>query len=725
MGKKLSRREFIKIASLGTAASAVITGCGPASRYVVREPYTSMPEYTYNGRSTFYATTCRECAAGCGVIVRTMQGRAIKVEGNKNHPLNLGKTCARGQTSLQGLYNPDRVQNPIKQARHETLNQESLDWEESIKLVAESLTSHKSSEVAFLLGMMPDHLFDLVTDISNNLGYSKPLRYGALGMFDCQATIRKATNNLFKNNNLPHFDIGNADVIFSFGANFLETWLSPVAMTHGYSELRKGVDGRRGRLIQFEPRLSQTAAVADKWIPINPGTEGFVALGLGRLIAENRGVLPYAYRDVNLDEIIEQTGIDVEDYDRLARLFANAKNPLAIPGGGAASHTTGLENAEMILNLNILVGNIGQTGGVYLAQTLSEQVSEFQTASISELDQFIADAKSGKFKVLFIHGVNPIFELPKNAGFKEALGSIPMIISFSSYPDETALSADYILPDHTPLEAWGYQYVKAGTDRVILSGSQPVVAPYYNTRATADVILAAIQSSGGKLGEQIPFEDEVEYIKHKLLPLVDQENGLYKAPEINTFFSNFQQFGGWWLQDAESSNLPPQPFEILSKKISAPKFINSGEFYFLPFVSPILGEAGANKPSLQEIPDPTTSIMWNSWVEINPETAKELDIHEEDVVKIISDYGEIEAAVYIYPGIRPDTIAMPFGQGHTAYGRYAASRGVNPIEILGLTLNEAGDLAFGATKVNILKTGRTQKLARLASPITDKGIESH
>src|SRR5512145_1717518 len=105
MSENISRRDFIKLAGITGATAAVLTGCGPASRYVVREPYTKMPEYTYNGQSTHYATTCRECPAGCGLVVRTMQGRALKVEGNKYHPANLGKTCARGQAGLQGLYN--------------------------------------------------------------------------------------------------------------------------------------------------------------------------------------------------------------------------------------------------------------------------------------------------------------------------------------------------------------------------------------------------------------------------------------------------------------------------------------------------------------------------------------------------------------------------------------------------------------------------------------------
>src|SRR5512136_188912 len=130
MSDKLSRRDFLKAAGIGAATLSVMTGCGPISRYVVREPYTKMPEYSYNGLSTYYATTCRECPAGCGIVVRTMQGRALKVEGNTIHPVSMGKTCPRGQTTLQGLYNPDRILYPSRQPQRGSASLTPFSWDE-------------------------------------------------------------------------------------------------------------------------------------------------------------------------------------------------------------------------------------------------------------------------------------------------------------------------------------------------------------------------------------------------------------------------------------------------------------------------------------------------------------------------------------------------------------------------------------------------------------------
>ncbi len=323
---------------------------------------------------------------------------------------------------------------------------------------------------------------------------------------------------------------------------------------------------------------------------------------------------------------------------------------------------------------------------------------------------------AGDVKVLFVHGVNPAFELPKSLGFEAALKNVPLVISFATFPDETAILSDYIFPDHHGLESWGYQRVLTGAGQSTLSGAQPVVVPFYNTHSTADVLLAASAAAGGQLAAALPFADEVAFIQDKLLPLVENKDANFNAGEINTFAAYFQQFGGWWTNaDALVAPAPNALNEAMS--VDAPKYEGEGEFTLLPYVSPVLGEAGANKPWLQEVPDPTTTVMWNTWVEMNPEVAHELGIENDDIIKIISEAGEIEASVYLYPAIRPDTIAIPFGQGHTAYGRYAEGRGANPLDLVSPKFNEAGDLAFAGMKVRIQKTGKKHELARLESKL--------
>ena len=722
---KFTRRDFLKLAGAGAATTAVLTGCGPASRYVVREPYAKMPEYTYNGESTHYATTCMECSAGCGLVVRTFQGRAIKVEGNPNHPVNLGKTCARGQATLHGLYNPDRIEFPVSQDRKGTLSQDQITWEDAIGVVSKGLADYQPNEIAFLLGETHDHLFDLVSELASAIGAPAPLRFGALSLYEGRHTLKLAVEEIFGQSNNLFFDLGNSDMVVSFGANFLETWISPVAFTRQYSNLRKaGTKEKRGYLVQFESRMSQTAAVADEWIPILPGTETFAALALGRLAAEAKGSLPEYYADVDAATLADKAGVDLEKLKAIASRFSDAEFPLALPGSWALGQKSGLTNAKSILALNQLAENIGRPGGIFFSAEPAIMNTPTSFSNAADLKNLVSKLNSGDTKVLFIHGVNPLFELPKSFGFEEALGNVDLIISFATFPDETALKSDYILPDHAGLESWGYQHVRAGTEKSTLSGAQPVVVPFYDTRSTADVLLASAKVVGGKVQESLPYEDEVAYIQSKLSTLLGQDNSLIRAGEIKTFSAQFQQFGGWWSKE-QKTTIPFSPATI-DLNTEDPEYQGDGEFFLVPFISPILADKGANKPWLQETPDPTTTVMWNTWVEIHPHTAEELGIQDDDIVKIISEAGEIEASVYLYPGIRPDTIGIPFGQGHTAYGRYAEGRGANPADLLQMLTNEAGDLVFSTTKVKVQRTGEHKQLARLESRLGVYGFgEEH
>ena len=238
----------------------------------------------------------------------------------------------------------------------------------------------------------------------------------------------------------------------------------------------------------------------------------------------------------------------------------------------------------------------------------------------------------------------------------------------------------------------------------------------YDAHATANILLAAAQKAGGTLASALKFKDELEYIqKSRLngflikpmafslqgksirLPHTASEMAAGGKPVITVLFHQVQ------LSEVENFTASPAQFS------------GDGDFYFIPFVSPIIGEAGANKPWLQEVPDPTTTVMWNTWVEINPDTAKKLGVQDDDVVSITSNAGTVEASVYMYPAIRPDTIAMPFGQGHTAYGQLAQGRGVNPADLLSNVANEAGDLAFASMKVRVQKTGKKRQLSRMES----------
>src|SRR3990172_9375587 len=204
MSKKLTRRDFIKI----TAGATVATGLAPAARRVVIEPFVDPPEETLPGQATWYASTCRQCPAGCGIVVRTINGRAKKIEGNPLHPLNQGKLCARGQAGLQVLYNPDRLRNAVRQSGGRGSRQfEPLYWPEALDLLSDKIAALSNAErIAFLGGLMPSHIYRLATRLFETLGAAPPIIYDLQSALEGRAATAQLSQAFFGSPDLPVYD---------------------------------------------------------------------------------------------------------------------------------------------------------------------------------------------------------------------------------------------------------------------------------------------------------------------------------------------------------------------------------------------------------------------------------------------------------------------------------------------------------------------------------------
>ena len=736
MPKTLTRREFLKIAAGATAAS----GLAPVVRSIVIEPFVRPTEEVLPGQATWYASTCRQCPAGCGIIVRTINGRAKKIEGNPLHPLNRGKLCARGQAGLQVLYNPDRLTNAVRQSGGRGSRQfEPLYWPEALDLLGEKIAALSSAErLAFLGGLMPSHTYRLTARLLEALGAPPPVIFDLQSALEGRSAASELSLAFFGVPDLPVYDLSQSDVVLSFGANLLETWMSPVAQSVAYGAMRQGSMGSRGLLVQFEPRLSATAASADEWIPVQPGAEGFVALAIGRIIVEERlghvgshrsqAVL---YQNVDVRDMSAASGVPIETLSRLARAFADADRSVAIPGGYLAGQRNGFSSMQAVQALNLVVAQVGRQGGVFLSNP-GPTAALRQNPPVNAFDEvmdLIRRMKAGEIDLLLIHGANPMYELPVAAGFAEAIARVPFVVSFSSFVDETAVWADLILPDHTYLESWGYQVPSPGADRPVISSQQPVVRPLYDTLPTADVLLGLAARLGGKPAETLPWQDEVSYLEETVGELHGSSLGAYDARTPSGFWALWRQYGGWWSE--KQIRREPELTDVLQKPltISDPQFEGDPQdypFHLYPYSSITLTDGrGANLPWLQEAPDPMTTVQWGTWVELNPNTAIALGISDNDVVLVESPHGSLEAAVVIYPGIRPDVVAIPVGQGHSDYGRFAqAVSGSNPLALVApVTDPDTGALAWGATRVRLKPTGRKKTLARLES-LDGKGRES-
>ena len=702
MANGLDRRHFLKL--LGASAAAPVVGCAskPVETLI---PYVVQPEEITPGVATSYATVCQECPAGCGLVVRTREGRAVKVEGNPSHPINQGTLCARGQASLQGLYNPDRIRQPLY--RNEAGELTPLSWPEAEALLAERLqkirAEGQADKITFLAGQLSDSVYRLAAQWLETLGSSRLMTYEPFGF----EALRQANQVCFQQASIPTYDLTKAGFLIGLGADFLETWHSPTRYARAFSRMRSTTAA--GQFVQVESRMSLTGANADEWIALKPGQEAFFALGLAHLILPNSAVpdeektrLSQLLQPYTPEQVASMTEVPVETIKRLARAFVSHGPSLALGGGIAASSRQETAGLIAVNLLNYIAGNIGRTVHFYETQE-RPQISSY-TALLSLIDEMQREA----IPLLLLANTNPAFSLPPSSGFSEALARVPFVVSFSSFPDETTERADLVLPDHTPLESWGDSHPEAGVHGLM----QPVMPPVFETQALGDTLLSVATQVDAAFSESLPWKNFFEYLQASW----KERHGESGQPgDFDTFWRHALQQGGvWQAKEPLPVQLSPAVFEtpLSEPTFDRPTGVDEDALTFIAYPSSRYYDGrGANKPWLQELPDPITQAVWDSWLEIHPETAERLGIAEGDRLTVSSPHGTIEASVYFYAGLRRDAVAMPIGLGHSAYGRYAQGRGANPAHLLTAQPETAsGGFPWLSTTVRLTRTGKRAPL---------------
>jgi anaerobic selenocysteine-containing dehydrogenase len=694
----MDRRDFIKLTAV-TGTGATLASCGNPEHQLIR----FVPdEDLVPGVAEWKPSVCPLCAAGCGLSVRVMEadvetvrngqagvvkmGVAKKLEGQAGHPISQGGLCARGQAAIQVTYHPDRLAHPLKRSGARGAGElEEVTWDEAIAELIGHLDALAAAQdqksLAFLTRPRRSRRLALVAEFLNRFGAPAPVAFELFG----EGVLRRANAISFGHEQLPTFDLARSRFVIAFGADFLGTWNSPVAQNAAYGTMRQGHPGQRGAFVQVESRMSLTGANADQWVPVKPGTDGVLALGLAHLMLSNKlrpadgagragaaidgwsgGLADYT--PARVEQI---TGVSAKRVERLAHELVELGPAVAMIGGAPLAHTNGLFHALAVNALNGLLGSVGQPGGIFFTPGFQPQLPSPRSPSPQSLQDLSA-------KVLLVDDVNPVFGAPKAWKVREALEKIPFIVSFGSFLDETSSLADLILPDHSFLESWVDSTPESGAFEAVTTVAGPVMKPLHRTRAMADVLIDVAAKL--KPPVTLPWKSAEEVAKSQF-PVPSPQSA----------------------QASERLALRAMPY-------SEPKFDGDAAqypFHFLPYMSQQFGDgSAAHLPWLQEMPDPLTSAMWSSWVEVNPQTAERLQIAQGDLVDITSPHGVVRAPAMIFPGVAPDVVAMPVGQGHETFTRYASNRGVNPIGILApATDAETGALAWAATRVKIARAG--------------------
>ncbi len=698
MSDGLKRREFLKVLG-ASGAGAGMMGCS-TEKVEKLMPYVTGPEEITPGVATWYSTSCGECEAGCGMWVRTLEGRVVKVEGNPNDSVSQGALCSRGHSSVQGLYNPDRFTGPMLRENGEL---KPISWEEAQQILTDRIRA--ADQYYLIKGSTGPSLTALIDEFATSTG-GRVVNYNPLS----HDSLKEASRIAFGRDVVPWYDIGAADFVISFGADFLEGYVSPLRDSRGFSKMHSlGKDGVKGKFVFASSRLSLTGQNADEWLPITPGSEALVALAMANVISngtEKAGVYQEVVDAYPPEEVAIEAGISVDSIRRVAGYFAENASSLALGPGIENQHRNSTAANVAVAILNFVAGNVGRT----VDYSSPQEGPSSGLAGFQAMEDVLEDMNNGQVPLVLVHGTNPAYALPVSSGFKEAFDRVDFKVSFASAMDETAAMADLILPDRHFLESWGDSSWRSERSNLQQPAMQPV--PHFDSKQFGDVLLSV--GEGMDVGGGSTFYDWLQ------LRWQSKAAG-----------AGILDFEGFW-REALRTGVADAGAEVVSNIESlretdralifdAPEFEGEGDLHLMVYPSARLGDGAmnANRPWLQELADPVSKIAWHSWVELHPERAEQLNVKNGDMVMLTTSHGSLEVPVWIYPGIRSDVVGLAMGGGHTAAGRFANGNGVNAMDLIPAEAEVlSGGLVHFVSKVEITPTGNHHQLASISGSDT-------
>jgi menaquinone reductase, molybdopterin-binding-like subunit len=700
---KVDRRSFLGL-GLGAVAGVAVSPVGvkltdDSSIWTQNWPWTPVPP---DGEVTYDNSVCSLCPGNCGISVRKIDNRPVKIEGLAEYPINNGGACLHGIAGLQYLYDPARVKTPLKKNGDKF---EAVSWDDAISFVAGKLADIRENGSTDKLACIGDKDQGSVSGLFKRLlkTFGSPNFYT---MPSLESTLELTASKLHGKNATIGYDLDNASFVLSFGAGLIEGWGSPVNCFKANASRKE----RHAKLFQVEPRLSNTAANADKWIPIKPGTEADLALAICGVILKNKlfdasfssnfknGFSKFTSTLINYyspDKVAEIIGVKATDIEKIALQFVKAKTPVAICGKGRGNSAQSLKEFAAVHVLNCLVGNINKEGGAWINPlnsylNFSEEMMDdtagtgFKKGRLGNtVTDFFAKVNASTkppIETLFIYNANPCFTLHDTKSVKEAVKKVPFVVSFSSYLDETSMEADVILPSNTFLERYEDIASGSGLAKTVVGLTRPVADPVFDTKNPGDTILLIAQELGGTIAESFAWESYEECL----------------ADITADIWDTLSKEGHVVVSDQPPEDAVSVDFTYLSGNPDTVKAQGDFELTLVPIDNMrIINTVPASSPfAIKTVSDRVIGGK-DIFIEINPLTAKGLSDCGDAM--LTTPMGSAKVKVNFNEGIMPGVIGMVQGLGHTFDNKYVANKGVNINDLIGPVI-EAGsglDAAFG------------------------------
>lgn len=763
--RAISRRAFLGVSAGAATFAAIYTITKRPEVRLVLPPQDLAEEII---TEEWIATSCLNCPTRCATRVRVVNGKAVRIATNPLSEFSEGETCPRSHIGLQVLYDPDRVEGPLKRTNPEKSKGTDprwtpISWEQALSEVGSRLGSLREQgqphRLLLLLGLNSIGNEDLI--------YRFASAYGTPNVVSREALENEAekAGEWMADGHFTHsaYDLPHTNYILSFGAGIVESQKPLARNLRMWGKIRRERPNR-AKVVVIDPRYSVTAAKADQWIPINPGTDGALAMAIANVIVSEglydadfvekwtRGFDEYrdlVLSDYSPDKVAGLTGIDADVIRQIAREFAQSKPAIAWRGRGATCWPNGSYTSYAIFCLNALVGSIDAPGGVIYQESpaykdmpeltedsIAKEGKSQPTIDLRRKSQFpaasvvtnqVADSilEDNPYPIEVAIGFNSNFNMaaPGTSRWDEAMAKVPYYIHVAPSITEMAEYADMILPASTFLEDWAYEHCPPGSGFAELKIKQPVVSPLHDSKCTADIIFELAHRLGGTTAQSFTdiggsAQEFVRYRTENLISWQDfRKKGVWVGPpyEYHKYDRVFET--------------PSKKFEFHSGNLEAllkeagqgadtlacmphfedVEFLGNEATYPLVLVTyhPLLDidNGNQNYPWAQEIFMVMHGYGWTNFAEMNSKTAHALRIKDRDMVWVESPFGRLKARARVFEGIHPQVVAISNGQGHYACGRWANGLGVNPNEIIGVDYDHiSGQASFFNTRVKVYKT---------------------
>ena len=669
----MSRKQFLAL--LAASAAFTASGCSNYRDKGEIVPYTKKPEEVTPGVPNYYASTCTGCSQVCGILIKTREGRPIKIDGNPDHPINRGKICAKGQASVLNLYDPFRLRAP----KHGSVSnkQGDVSWKQIDEEIIQSLTDTVQSgkEIAIVTRAINSPTTKkLLDEFKAKYPTTKVYSYSLFN----DETREKAWQKCYGSKEVPVVEWEKAKIILALESDFLGTDGMVVEQIRKFTDARDVMKSKKfNRFYCIEGIMSLTGANADYRLRLRPDAQLEFIVALAKELGGTK-----ASSSLSLQDVAQKHGLSAEILQLLVDDLKNHRGEAMIFAGSILS-----EEVHIVVNyLNELLGN------TKLFQKEHRAVTVAPLSSSEEIEALVSWMKSGKVGIVIHFDSNPLYHLPKEFDYEEALKSIPLSISLVEAENETSERCIFVLPIHHGFESWSDYQVRNG----ILSLQQPVIAPLYDTRQKEAILLSWINKDD-------PYKETMyhEYLMNRW------EKEVFPLLKLNVDFKTF-----WYscLHDGVMEFHEPIKNDRTFNTTALTSITilpNSGMTVALT-ESYFLGDGSyANNGWLQELPDPISKIVWDNYAAVSPKTAKALNIDNNNVVVVKLPQGAVTVPAFLQPGQADDFISVSLGYGRTHAGPVGSNVGVNANQLLSKLSFTGSHVYSGAT---ITKTANNYEL---------------